>query len=261
MAISFAIPVARRFRGQRAGRGRPAGGVDLLARRPGPGLRRGLRRALLACLLSGTIAFLAIAAINLWMVFSVRGDTRTVETVPHAQAAIVLGALVKPDGSLSVMLADRVARGAELYKAGKVDRVIVSGDHGQWEYDEPGAMRDALIGAGVPARAIFTDHAGFSTWASMRRAKEVFNVQSATIVTQGFHMTRALYLAEAAGLSVHGVTADMHPWGGKGRLSFMREIPARAKAFGAAAVNSRVLLGPQVPVTGDGRRSWGPKGP
>lgn len=261
MTDSVSITVSRRFQGSLSRRRRPAGRVGLLARRSGPGLRRGLRRALLACLLSGAITFLAIAAINLWMVFSVRGDTRTVETVPHAQAAIVLGALVKPDGSMSVMLADRVARGAELYKTGKVDRVIVSGDHGQWEYDEPGVMRDALIAAGVPAHAIFTDHAGFNTWASMRRAKEVFNVQSATIVTQGFHMTRALYLAEAAGLSVHGVTADMHPWGSKGRLSFMREIPARVKAFGAAVLNTRVLLGPRIPVTGDGRRSWGPKGP
>lgn len=227
----------------------------------GPKMRRLMRRALLLGMLAAVLAVTAVAAINLWMTLSVRGDTRTVESVPHAQAAIVLGALVNPDGSMSVMLADRVARGAELYNAGKVDRVIVSGDHGQWEYDEPGVMRDALIAAGVPASAIFTDHAGFNTWASVRRAREVFNVRSATIVTQGFHMTRALYLAEAAGLHAYGVTADMHPWGRQGTRSTVREIPARVKAFRAAIFNTPVLLGPKVPVTGDGRASWGPKGP
>lgn len=261
MSFSAALPISRHRYGPLTSGHRSNARGHLLANGHAPRLRRTAHRALIACLLAGAFAFTAVAAINFWMFLSVRGDTRTVATVPHAQAAIVLGALVKPDGSMSVMLADRVARGAELYKTGKVDRVIVSGDHGQWEYNEPGVMRDALIAAGVPARAIFTDHAGFNTWASMRRAREVFNVQSATIVTQGFHMTRALYLAKAAGLNAYGVTADMHPWGRQGQLSFVREVPARVKAFNAAVFNTRVLLGPKIPVTGDGRRSWGPNGP
>ncbi len=212
-------------------------------------------------ILAGT-GVLAVAAVNLYMSLSVRGETTSVAGAPHAQVAIVLGAAVDPDGSMSPMLADRVARGAELYKAGKVDSVIVSGDHGQWSYDEPDTMRKALQRAGVPGRAIFTDHAGFNTWASMVRAKKVFEVESAIVVTQGFHMTRALYLADAAGVRATGVTSDIQPYGRQQRMSEIREIPARIKALGSATLDQKVLLGPAIPVgSSDGRESWGPQKP
>jgi SanA protein len=122
-------------------------------------------------------------------------------------------------------------------------------------------MRKALQAEGVPAHAIFTDHAGFNTRASMVRAREVFKVKSAIVVTQGFHMTRALYLADRAGLTANGVTADLHPYGRQGQKSTIREIPARFKAFGSALFSTHVLLGPVLPITGDGRTSWGPQNP
>jgi SanA protein len=208
------------------------------------------------------VGALSVVGINMYMTLRVQSEVTSAADAPHAQAAIILGALVNADGSMSSMLADRVQRGAELYKAGKVDRVIVSGDHHTWQYDEPTTMRRALQEQGVPANKIFTDHAGFSTWASMVRARKVFEVKSALIVTQGFHMTRALYLANSAGLTAHGVTSDLQPYGRQETKSEVREVPARVKAFASVLFGQKVLLGPKIPVeSASARSSWGPQHP
>jgi SanA protein len=206
---------------------------------------------------------LIVAASNAYIVLTTRGEhTNRIADLPHAQAAIVPGAQVRPDGTMSTMLADRVHRTVKLWRAGKVDRILVSGDHGQWQYDEPDTMREALMRAGVPGRVIFTDHAGFNTRATMVRAKKVFDVQSAIVVTQGFHMDRALYLAKDAGIGqVHGLTSDLHGYGQKQVESDVREIFARVKAVGDTVIDAGVMGGPQIPITGDGRASWGPKPP
>ncbi|MBI4897755.1 MAG: YdcF family protein [Actinobacteria bacterium] len=235
-----------------------------LARRPAhPGRRKRLvKRFVLAAIIAAITGTVAIAAINIYVALTASGQTvASVSAAPHAQAAIVPGALVHTDGKMSQMLADRVRVGAQLYLAGKVDRVIVSGDHGTWAYDEPGTMRRALQQMGVPAGAIFTDHAGFNTWATMKRARTIFGVKSAIVVTQQFHLTRALYLADSAGLEAHGFSADLHAYGNKGLQSTLREIPARVKAFGQAETGASVMPGPPIPIEGDGRRSWGPEGP
>ncbi len=210
----------------------------------------------------GALVLLVIAS-NAYIVLSTRGEaTSEISKLPHAQAAIVPGAQVRPDGTMSTMLADRVHRTVGLWRAGKVDRILVSGDHGQWRYDEPDTMREALIKAGVPGRVIFTDHAGFNTRATMVRAKKVFDVSSAIVVTQGFHMDRALFLANAAGIGqIHGLTSDLHGYGQKQVESDVREIFARVKAIGDTAIDAGVMGGPQIPITGDGRASWGPKPP
>jgi SanA protein len=189
------------------------------------------------------------------------GATNDVARVHHARAAIVLGALVRPDGRMSGMLQDRVDRALGLWRAGKVDRILVSGDHLAWGYDEPTTMRRALQRGGVPGRAIFTDHAGVDTRATMVRARRVFDVDTAIVVTQGFHMGRALYLARAAGLDAQGVTSDLRPYGAQGRRSGLREILARTKSVIAQAAGARVRLGPEHPIAGDGRTSWGPPAP
>jgi SanA protein len=162
---------------------------------------------------------------------------------------------------MSSMLTDRVARAAELWEAGKVDRILVSGDHGQWRYDEPDTMRQALQAAGVPDKVIFTDHAGFDTWATMVRAEQVFQVRDAVVVTQGFHMERALYLADQAGVDATGLIADRQDYGSQHVNSHVRELLARVKAVGEANLGTDVLLGDPVPITGDGRSSWGPAPP
>src|SRR5215217_7746811 len=186
--------------------------------------------------LTGALTIVVIGA-NAYIVLSTRGEaTSDISALPHAQTAIVPGAQVNPDGTMSSMLADRVSRTVELWRAGKVDRILVSGDHGSWRYDEPDTMREALMKAGVPGRVIFTDHAGFNTRATMVRAKRIFDVSSAIVVTQGFHMDRALYLAKAAGLEVHGLTSDLHGYGRKKLQSDVREVFARVKALGDTAI-------------------------
>ena len=179
----------------------------------------------------------------------------------HAEVAIVPGALVNPDGTMSLMLADRVDQAAALYKDGKVDRILVSGDHGQWVYDEPTTMRRALIADGVPANVIFTDHAGFNTHATMERARQIFGVDDAIIVTQGFHMKRSLYLAKAAGLDANGLTSDLHGYGGQGIKSDLREVASRAKAVFDVLTGAPVTGGDPVPIDGPAAASWGPKAP
>ncbi len=148
-----------------------------------------------------------------------------------------------------------------LWRSGKVKRILVSGDHADWKYDEPDTMRNALLSQGVPARVVFTDHAGFNTWATMVRAKKVFDVSDAVVITQKFHMAWALYLADAAGLDATGLTADLHGYGIRGKESDVRELLARVKAIGNATLDSNVVLGPEIPITGDGGKSWGPAPP
>lgn len=233
----------------------------LPARRRAGILDRVLRRVLVIAFGTGTLIVLAVAGLNLYVVARAGDATDDVARLPNAQAAIVLGAGVQPNGYMGGMLRDRVARAVELYRAGRVDRIIVSGDHQRWRYDEPGTMRDALRAAGVPAEAIFTDHAGFDTWATMVRARKVFGVREAIVVTQGFHMDRALYLAREAGLQAHGLTADLHGYGRAQRAAGLREVLARVKAVGEVVTGRDVLLGPQHPIGGDGRETWGPEPP
>jgi SanA protein len=204
----------------------------------------------------------AIGATNAYVLLRADGEaTADVADVPHAQVAIVLGAFVKPNGKMSAMLADRVRQADALWRAGKVDRILVSGDHHAWAYDEPDTMRKALVADGVPPRVIFEDHAGFDTWASMVRARNIFGVQSAVVVTQGFHMPRALYLAQAAGIDATGLTADLHPYGVQGEKSEVREVFARVKAVADTTLDTPAMGGPPIPIDGDGRVSWGPSPP
>ena len=177
---------------------------------------------------------------------------------PHAQVALVLGAFVQPDGRPSAMLADRLDAAAALYRDRRVVRVLVSGDHGRLDYDEVNAMRRELVRRGVPDRVIFTDHAGFDTWSTMVRARKVFDVRSAIVVTQGFHMARALWLGKRAGLEVHGVAADRSGYGLEGRKSKVREVLARVKAVEDVVTGAQPrFLGPKVPVTGSAQASRG----
>jgi SanA protein len=216
-------------------------------------------RAALAVLGFG-VAVIAIS--NAWVLLSARGEsTSEVDAVPHTETAIVLGASVNPDGTMSAMLADRVERAAQLWRAGKVDRLLVSGEHDAWSYDEPDTMRQQLVRDGVPAHAIFEDHAGFDTWSTMVRARKVFGVKHAVVITQAFHMPRSLYLAKAAGVNATGLTSDIHPYGSQQTRSDVREVGARVKAAADATLDTGVLLGPRVPITGDGRSSWGPAPP
>ncbi len=215
--------------------------------------------------LAGLAALLCLAVVgaNAYVLLSTQGEaTGEVAAVPAAEVAIVPGVLVRPNGRMSPMLADRVTEAARLWHDGKVGKILVSGDHGTWGYDEPDTMRKALVGDGVRPRDIFEDHAGFDTWATMVRARSVFGVRDAVVVTQGFHMPRALYLAEEAGIHATGLLADRHDWGLQGERSEAREVLARVKALWDVSVDAAATAGPKIPIqTSDGRESWGPAPP
>lgn len=219
-----------------------------------------LSRAVLAgvCLLVVTVTLA-----NAYILFGTDGEsTARVAEAPHAEVAIVPGALVNPDGTMSTMLADRVSHAAALWHAGKVKRILVSGDHHSWAYDEPDTMRKALVRKGVPPRVIFEDHAGFDTWATMLRAHGIFGVEDAIVVTQGFHMPRALYLAEEAGIDATGLVSDLHPYGIQGTKSDVREVLSRVKAVADATLGTPAMGGTRITISGaDGRVSWGPPPP
>ncbi|MBP7401712.1 MAG: YdcF family protein [Clostridia bacterium] len=171
----------------------------------------------------------------------------------HADCILVLGAQVRSDGSVSPMLADRLETALVLYRAGVSDRILVSGDHGTEYYDEVNAMRNYLLERGVPSGHVFMDHAGFDTYDSLYRARDVFEVRSCVVVTQGFHLKRALFIAGEIGLDARGVDAALGVYGREGYYRF-REVFARTKAW----LECRVLdarpafLGPVIPITGDG---------
>jgi SanA protein len=220
-------------------------------------------RASKAAIGLAALGALLIAAANAYILLSAQGEsTSVVADVPHEEVAIVPGALVEPNGRMSAMLADRVRQAAALWHAGKVDKVLVSGDHHTWAYDEPDTMRKALVRMGVPPRDVFEDHAGFDTWATMVRARGIFDVHDAVVVTQGFHMPRALFLADAAGIHATGLTADLHRWGWQGEKSEAREVLSRVKAIVDVTLDTPAMGGRQIPISSsDGRQSWGPPPP
>jgi SanA protein len=186
------------------------------------------------------------------------GDSFTVSVnlAPEADAAIILGAAVHPNGMLSGILQDRVDRGIQLYRAKKVKKLLMSGDHGEASYDEVTAMGRYARQHGVPAEDIFLDHAGFTTYESMYRARDVFQVKRALIVTQAFHISRSVYIARSLGIEAWGVTSNLHSYGGEDYFE-TRELPARFKAFLQINIlHSRpTYLGPVIPITGDGRKT------
>jgi SanA protein len=205
------------------------------------------------------LAGLAVLVPNLVISLSARVHiVSTVSAAPQAQVAIVLGARVYSDGTPSPMLADRLQTGVELYKAGKVQKLLLSGDHGQTDYDEVNAMLRYALDHGIPDEDVFTDHAGFSTYDTMYRARDVFAVHSAIVVTQGFHLPRAVYTARSLGLEATGVPADIQPYANERRFA-MRDWLARTKAFLELKITKPGprFLGPVIPVDGDGRATRG----
>jgi len=219
-------------------------------------------RLLKVVLVGAAAVALVVIAANVYVLYEGGDSTSRVADVPKTEVAIVPGALVEPDGTMSAMLAARVKQASRLWHARKVKKILVSGDHGSWKYDEPDTMRKALVRRGVSPMDIFEDHAGFDTWATMVRARNIFGVRRAVIVTQGFHMPRALYLADKAGLDATGLTADLQAWGVQGVKSNIREVLSRAKAIADVSLDTPAMAGPKIPVaTADGRESWGPAPP
>lgn len=165
---------------------------------------------------------------------------------------IVLGCKVESDGTPSPMLHDRLQRGIELYQAGAAPKLLMSGDHGQTDYDEVNNMKQFALAAGVPSEDVFMDHAGFSTYESMYRARDVFQAKKVLIVTQEYHLYRAIYAAEALGLEAYGVSCDYRTYSGQTARE-VREILARVKDFFTAVLQPKpTYLGDAIPIWGSG---------
>lgn len=175
---------------------------------------------------------------------------------PKAEAALVLGAFVYKSGRVSPILADRLDVGIELYKNGKVDKLLLSGDHGQKNYDEVNAMKTYAESREVFIEDIFMDHAGFSTYESAYRARDVFRAEKIIIVTQKYHLARAVYIARKLGIDAYGVASDKRSYPKIAIFKF-RESLARCKDY--LLVNfikpQPTYLGEVIDLSGDGRVS------
>jgi SanA protein len=171
--------------------------------------------------------------------------------------ALVLGAGVAEDGTPSWVLEDRLSEALRLYQSGRVKTILVSGDHRARSYDEPNAMRLWLEARGVPPSVIFMDHAGVDTYSSVWRAKHVFGAARLVVVTQRFHLPRALWMARSIGMDAEGAAADRRPY--RGALWFeAREVMSRTKAFVDVTGGRRPRhVGPRVPLDQDGRVTAG----
>lgn len=197
----------------------------------------------------------AVFGINAWVVSSTGDQILTPEQaggLSNVDCIVVLGCLVRDNGQPSDMLSDRLHRGVELYQAGVAPKLLMSGDHGQTTYNEVQAMKQYALDSGIPSRDVFMDHAGFSTYESIYRAKAVFQAEKIIIVTQEYHLSRALYIANALGLEAYGVSADYHTYWGQSARD-LREILARNKDFFTSIFKpAPTYLGDAIPVSGDG---------
>lgn len=170
----------------------------------------------------------------------------------NADAILVLGARVHDNGQPSGILEDRLVTGISAYELGASNRLLMSGDHGTVEYDEVNAMKNYALEQSVPSEAVFMDHAGFSTYESLYRARDIFQVKRVLIVTQEYHLYRALYVAEQLGLDAYGVASDLRSYAGLPRFE-AREILARCKDFFYTIFQPLpTYLGVQIPISGDG---------
>jgi SanA protein len=204
------------------------------------------------------IAVLCVLVLMMFVPITMRAIVHNVifsapDDVPHTEAALVLGASVVR-GKPSPVLEERAHTAVALYMMGKVSKILVTGDNGALTHDEVTPVRKYLTDAGVHPEDIFLDHAGFDTYSSMYRARDVFKADSLTVVTQDFHMPRAIFVARELGIPVYGVV----PMRGQGDIyDYIREIPASVKALYDLAIRREPkYLGDTIPLTGDGQVTW-----
>ena len=181
-----------------------------------------------------TAAFLGMAALILPRLITAvhaLGRVYQVEDSPIRRVAIVFGAGLWRDGSPTPVLRDRVATAAELYFTGKVEKLLMSGDNSYVEYNEPQAMKDYALELGVPEEDIVLDYAGRRTYDTCYRARDIFGINSAILVTQDFHLPRALFLCNTLGVQAVGVSADMRTYRQRSQFYWnLREVPATVVA-------------------------------
>lgn len=212
--------------------------------------KKTIRYIITAGVFVGVFAF----SISLYVKTSTKDRILTVEgaSALNADCILVLGAGVHPDGTPSNMLEDRLLQGITLYSSKASDRLLMSGDHGRINYDEVNIMKGFAIEHGIPSSHIFMDHAGFSTYESLYRARDIFQAKKVIIVSQQYHLYRALYIAKHLGIEAYGVPSDQRTYYGQLRRD-LREILARNKDFLTCIIKPKpTYLGEAIPVNGDG---------
>lgn len=216
--------------------------------------KKWLKRGILALFCLGITGGLAVFGLSSFV------KNRTADKIINeteaakldADCILVLGCGVREDGTPSLMLRDRLETGVALYEAGAAPKLLMSGDHGRKDYDEVNLMKDYAMEKGIPSEDIFMDHAGFSTYDSMVRARDIFCAKTVVIVSQEYHLYRALYLAEKLGLEAYGVPALDVNYRGQAYREF-REMLARSKDFCTAVIQPQPkFLGEKIPISGNG---------
>lgn len=214
-------------------------------------------RRLIVIIIASLLAalFLLFAVINIIVLLSAQSrivDIEEAKALGSFDCILVLGAGVWRNNRPSHVLEDRLKIGIEAYCAGVSDKLLMSGDHGRNNYDEVNVMKSFAMDCGIPSENIFMDHAGFSTYESMYRARDVFSAHRVLIVTQKFHMYRVLYIANALGLEAYGLTSDLREYT-NATYSQLRESLARVKDFFMVIFKPLpTYLGEVLPVNGNG---------
>lgn len=203
----------------------------------------------------GLLGGLSVLGINGIVKGTTKGKILTAQQAAQltdVDCILVLGCGVRSDGSPSDMLRDRLLRAMEVYDLGASAKLLMTGDHGRENYDEVDVMKSFAVEAGVPSEDVFMDHAGFSTYESMYRAKEIFQAKKVIIITQEYHLYRAIYIAQSLGLEAYGVSSDYRAYSGQTRRE-IREVLARVKDFGTSILQPKpTYLGKAIPIWGDG---------
>lgn len=214
-----------------------------------------IKRILLVLAGLALVVSLCVLGVNIFVKSSVSDRIVTVEKAKdlNADCIIVLGAGLRPDGNPTWMLEDRIKVGDELYKNHAAPKIIMSGDHGRESYDEVNAMKKYAKNEGVPSKDIFMDHAGFETYDTMYRARDVFGAKKVIIVTQQYHLYRAMYAAKKLGLDAYGVSATKRKYDNKQWIRDIREWLARVKIFGKCIIKPKPkFLGKKIDLKGSG---------
>ena len=200
------------------------------------------------------IGVILVLSINFYVIGTVKEKMikdDDYSSLKNMDCILILGAGIWGD-SPSPMLQDRLDEGIKLYNEGVAPKIIMSGDHGREEYDEVNIMKEYAIEQGVPSEDIFMDHAGFSTYESIYRAKEIFDADNIVIVTQEYHLYRALYIADKLDINAYGINSDPRQYSGQ-LFREIREILARNKDFINCIIKPKpTYLGESIPVSGDG---------
>jgi SanA protein len=216
--------------------------------------KKKLAIGLLFLVLVSILGLVSILNINACVKSSVKDKIITVDETAllNSDCILILGAGVWSGGRPSYMLEDRLLQGIDLYENGASDRLLMSGDHSRKEYDEVNVMKQFAIDRGINSEHIFMDHAGFSTYESLYRARDVFHADRIIIVTQKYHLYRALYIAEKLGLEAYGVASDPRQYVGQ-EIRNLREILARVKDFFTVIFKPEpTYLGETIPLSGKG---------